>query len=170
MTRQKQKKAVVEELPSIPDYPEAPLPAWKHYGIASYADQQIRAELDRIGYEGYLIGLEVSYTLENDKTYAMSFGKLEPAEGSEESDNGTPLSDAFLSNLYQVVGQLIHSNAPEYLGEIDTELSIITTGSENKVKVRCRKPQVCDQGHKDKRWCKKVNQEKWTCMDGHPKC
>ena len=36
------------ELPDIPDYPEAPLTAWKHYGITNFASRKIVEELEKV--------------------------------------------------------------------------------------------------------------------------
>jgi len=161
------------ELPPIPDYPDAPLPAWKHYGITNYADQRIKEEFDRIKYEGYMVGLEVAYTLENENDYAMSFGKInipEDVSQSKEADVDIPLSDDFLEDLLQMLTELIPANSPGYSGEMNPALTIVMTGSLIKATFKCRIPEQCSRGHTDKRWCKKVNDGLWTCMKSHKPC
>jgi hypothetical protein len=161
------------ELPPIPDYPDAPLPAWKHYGIINYADQRIKDELANMRYEGYMVGLEVAYMLEDEKSYAMSFGKIskpDEATQKEETEVEIPLSDEFLVDLYQMLTELIPANCPNYSGQMSTELTIVVTGSEYVIKVTCTVPQQCALNHKDKRWCKKINNGPWTCLAGHPRC
>jgi hypothetical protein len=160
-----------KDLPPIPDYPEAPLPAWKHYGITNFADQKVQEELDRLQYPGHMVGLEVAYELEDEKTYAMAFGKIDiPEDELQESAREIPLTDEFLANLYKVVDDLIPHHSPGHSENMNTEITIVMSGSLKKVKVKCRKPEQCSQGHTDKRWCKKVGKEPWTCLDGHQKC
>lgn len=153
------------EVPDIPDYPDAPLPAWKHYGITNFASQKIVEELEDVQYQGYMIGLKVGYSLEAEKkTYAMSFGKVPPAEEEPEDqdeDTDLPVSDEFLLSLYQTVHDYMRANGSEVLS---TELTIVFTGSVKTVIVKCIAPQVCDRGHRGKRWCKKVNTGPWTCL------
>lgn len=153
------------ELPDIPDYPEAPLPAWKHYGITNFASQKIVEELENVQYSGYMVGLEVGYSLEEEKkTYAMSFGKVRPSEEELEQQGeepDLPISDEFLVRLYQTIHDYMKANGSENLSP---ELTIVITGSLKAVTVMCRTPQVCDRRHGGKRWCKKVNSGPWTCL------
>jgi len=171
------KDTELEQLPTIPDHPEAPLPAWKHYGITNYGDQKIQEELSRIQYSGFMVGLEMAYKPQNEKTYAMAFGRIDiPTEESQqldpaqESEEKFPLSDDFLESLYEDVDKLITANTPGYSGKISPELTISITGSRTVVKIACRRPQVCSQGHSDTRWCQSVNNGPWTCLSSHRRC
>ncbi len=173
VTMNRKEKKTVRELPPIPDYPDAPLPAWKHYGITNYTGQRVKDEFDRIQYEGYMIGLEVAYTPDDEKNYVISFGKIDiPDDASQEKESEVkiPLSDEFLEDLYQVVTELIPAHCPSYSGKIDTELTIVMTGSVKKVKMGCHVPEQCSLNHTDKRRCKKVNDGPWTCTASHKKC
>jgi hypothetical protein len=127
VTMKKAKKG----LPEIPDYPDAPLPAWKHYGITRFADLAIQDELERIGYSGYLVGLAVQYTVEDpEKTYSMIFGKV---DDSEESLKGkleeSPLTDKFLLKLHEQVQALIYKNTPDYAGTMNLLLKTNVNGA-----------------------------------------
>lgn len=165
----KEEKKRERELPSIPDYPDAPLPAWKHYGITNYADQRIQAEFDRLQYDGYMVGLEIAYTPDDEKRYAISFGKLEVPDDpprEKESKVDIPLPDEFLENLYQTVAELIPANCPNYSGEFNAQLTIVMTGSLKKVSYMCRIPEQCSRNHTDKRICRKENNGPWVCLEG----
>lgn len=161
------------DLPEIPDYPDAPLPAWKHYGITNYAGQRILDEIDHVQYTGYLIGMEIAYTVKEEKTYSMAFGKIDiPDEVLKKFDGELPLTDEFLSNLFRTVGALVYENAPDYQDEMDTELIAVISGSAKKVKVKCRKVKngECTEGHVGKKKiCKSTdNGSSWTCL--HDAC
>lgn len=178
---EKDPQGLDQELPPIPDYPDAPLPAWKHYGITSYADRKILEELTRVEYPGYMIGMEMAYTVESEEVYCMQFGdtaiteamlqksqsqepdpKLEQ-EASQDLDEELPLSDDFLSDLYDDVRELIKTNTPDYSGEVTPELTIAITGSKKVIKFKCRVPEVCKNHHTDKRKCKSINGGPWKC-------
>lgn len=162
-------------LPDVPDYPEAPLPAWKHYGITNYASNRIVEELESVQYRGYMIGLEVAYVADDKQTYAMRFGKVDVRdevdfrdEDSKEQmrESEIPLSDEFLDKLSDMLNRLIAANAPEHPGNLSPELTISITGSVTSVRTRCRIPQQCNKGHTNKRWCKSVNYGPWVCLHG----
>ncbi len=174
---EKQEQGPDQNLPPIPDYPNAPLPAWRHYGITSYADQKIVAELTRVVYPGYMIGMEMAYALETEEVYQMRFGDVTmpenalPESGSGEPDQKRPstldeelpLTDEFLSALYDDVRQLILDYTPEYSGVLTPELTIAITGSKRVIKFKCIVPDECNQGHTDKRKCKSINGGPWIC-------
>jgi hypothetical protein len=164
-----------EDLPDIPDYPEAPLPAWKHYGITNYASNTIVEELESVQYKGYMIGLEVAYAGDDKKTYAMRFGKVDvrdevdlPDEGSNEKRQGPelPLSDEFLDKLSDTIDKLIAANVPDDPGNLSPELTIVITGSTVSIRTLCTKPDICAMSHTGKRRCKSVNYGPWECLHG----
>jgi len=166
---QAQQNAPSPDLPTIPDYPDSPLPAWQHYGITNYAGQKIQEELDRIGYSGYLIGLGVAYRPENGKTYSMQFGRVDDADELEEDQ---PLSDDFLLHLYQITSQFIAHNT-SLDGTIDTELRISIKGSQISIRVMCRIIQAGEcthqPGHDGSRMvCRSYNGgNTWHCLGSH---
>jgi hypothetical protein len=150
--------------PSFPDYPAAPLPAWQHYGITRYAGQKIQEELDtNTEYQGYLIGLGVSYTYNGDP-YEMVFGKTET---TGESDRDFPLSDPFLSSLYETVAQFVSRNTADV-----SEITLITTfsGSILAAKTVCRQVQAGECTHAQNhvgtmRHCRSTdNGATWKCL------
>lgn len=173
MKQEEQDQRSFQKLPLIPDYPNTPLPAWKHYGITNYAGQMLVDKLDSIQYPGYMIGLELTCLLEDESSYSMKFGMVEiPAEESKEQDepNELPIDDDFLLQLYQDVKTLMVENAPDYQGTLEPMLTYVMTGSKIKVQIMCRRPEVCTLNHTDKRVCKKVGTGPWTCLDKHFKC
>jgi len=159
------------DLPQILDYPESPLPAWKHYGITNFAGQQIQAELKRTGYAGYLIGLGVSYTLaaKSKIPYVMVFGKV---DSGEDPAFTLPLNDDFLVGLHETVEEFIGQNIQAPASEIDIELIITLSGSVTKVIIACRLvgPTECAQGDSGtKKKCKSLdNGTSWNCL--HTPC
>ena len=153
------------ELPDIPDYPDAPLTPWRHYGITEYADKKVREELENLGYQGFLIGIRVSYTLvdKDEKTYSMSFGRVPPlgiTDGTED-----PLSDEFLLRLHENVSMLIHKYSPEVFGEMFVEVSVNVSGSEHTSTIKCLPSgYICTQSHTGRQKCIQRKGGPWTCL------
>lgn len=150
--------------PSFPDYPAAPLPAWQHYGITRYAGQKIQDELDsNTEYQGYLIGLGVSYRYNGDP-YEIVFGKTETIG---ESERVFPLNDDFLSNLYGMVAKFVSKDRPDV-----SEITLITTfsGSILAAKTVCRQVQAGECSHNPNhngtnRHCRSTdNGTTWKCL------
>ncbi len=175
---EKQEQGSTEGLPPIPDYPDAPLPAWKHYGVTNYADQKILEELKHVEYPGFMVGLKIAYTIETEQIYCMQFGDttipqdaLEKSRSEEinqadssELDEELPFTDEFLSSLFDDIGQLITNNTPGYSGEINPKLTIAITGSRKVIDIMDRYPPYdCNKGHTDRRTCKSVNDGPWKC-------
>lgn len=166
-----QEQSSEQPLPDFPEYPEAPLSAWKHYGITNYVGERVIQELERVKYHGDMVGLEVGYVLEDEKAYSMSFGRTkipDTPSTDEKSEPELPLSDEFLVELFKTINELVAANAPGYLGKLSSTLTIVMTGSYTSVRVICRTPQRCTQRHTGKRWCKSINGGTWVCL--HTRC
>lgn len=160
----KQRKNLMPDIPPIPDYPDAPLSAWQHYGITDYAGKKIQDQLDNnTDYKGYLIGLGVSY-MHNENIYEMVFGK---SETIGESQTEFPLSDDFLSNLYGTVAKFVNNDRIDI-----SEVTLITTfsGSILGAKTVCRQVQAGECKHNQNhvgtmRHCKSTdNGVTWKCL------
>jgi hypothetical protein len=168
------KRQVEFDLPEIPDFPESPLPGWKHYGITNFAGQTTQEELNRNQYPGYLIGLRFRYTVldgEAENAYEMSFGLVKPPEEQKYAKLMSPLTDDFMIKLYDAVNALLHQNIPEELGEIQSEINATLSGSVNFITIKCRLVQVgeCDLGNNSPdngatRLCIKVQEDPWRCL------
>lgn len=160
-----------EPLPDIPDYPDAPLPAWKHYGITKYASDRVVKELEGQHYEGYMVGLDLKYSLDKEHSYSMGFGKVDIPDTTQEEEKEEPelpVSDEFLVDLYQTANALIAKNVPGGLKDFDSELTVALTGSLKVVKLACTVPDRCNRGHINRRCCRKVNSGPWRCL--HDRC
>lgn len=160
-----------QSLPDFPEYPEAPLSAWKHSGITKYVGDKVIQELERVQYQGDMVGLNVGYVLEDESTYSMSFGRTEIPETTSKDENPEkelPLSDEFLIDLYKTINELIAANVPGYLGKLSSVLTIVMTGSYTSISIICRTPQSCTLRHTGTRWCKSVNRGTWVCL--HTRC
>jgi hypothetical protein len=125
-------------LPDVPNYPDAPLLAWKHYGILKLAETSIHQELEQGNNVGLLVGLRVSYFVErpgyyqNDQgdEYTMSYGygvtdeewpvQAEPIE----VNLGMLPSEEFLFGLSNFVTDLIANNINPYVLPVTTRMDI----------------------------------------------
>lgn len=160
--RKKTKQMV---LPDIPNYPDAPLAAWLHYGITDFAGKKVQEELNRLSYPGYLIGIRVAYTVVNkeEPTYVISFGRVPPLDIMN-SETDDPLSDDFLIELHETVSALIHKYTPEVFEDLDVEVSANVSGSEHASTIKCRTDGYqCDKNHTGSRKCIQRQNGVWVC-------
>ncbi len=159
------KKEPKRELPDIPNYPDTPLAPWIHYGITQFAGEEVQKELDRLAYQGYLIGLRVAYTVADntEMAYQMSFGRVPPLQ-SLIVDTEDPLTDDFLLDLHDAVCTLIHKYTPEMISDMDVEVTANVSGSEHACSVKCLSGgYICDKNHTGKRKCVQRQGGSWTC-------
>lgn len=155
----------------VPEYPEGPLPAMKHYGITYFTCQKIVEELDTLQYPGYMVGLKVGYAMEDGSEYEMKFGIVDLSDEDleqQEKEPDLPVSDEFLIRLYQTVQDYMKANVPDGGEKLNPEIAITMSGSLIMVRMMCRPPEFCDRGHTGSRWCKKVNLGSWTCLHSVP--
>jgi hypothetical protein len=127
----------VEGLPEIPDHPNSPLSAWKHYGILKVLEDKFQTELKNIGYTGHLVGLGVTYTVDDDP-FTMDYGyDVEKAEGVL-ANKDDPLTDEFVAEMYDLANELIGEHMSPYISSFDLELSASVNPQVATVFVKCQ--------------------------------
>jgi hypothetical protein len=166
-------KSQAEELPDIPDYPNSPLPAWKHYGILKVVEGKLHEELKQQKYTGHLVGLDLTYTVGPD-TYAMSYGYS--FEQVHEGITATvdPLSDEFVETLYDFASDLISENINPAGTRFNMQLSVSVNQQVNTKTVIC---QIATEANCGKNECigkcrkfKKKNDGSWECTHKKGSC
>ena len=116
-----------------------------------------------------MVGLEVAYSQEEEeKNYAISFGKVQLTEAEpndQEQKPDLPISEEFLARLFKTVSDYMAANVPDG-SRIDPELTFVISGSLYSYKTKCRRPELCDRGHRGRRYCYSLNGGLWTCLHG----
>ncbi len=165
---------------TFPD-PQTPVAAWVHYGIAKYAEAELQQKLAEIGYDGYLIGLRVTYWIEEaegeEQEYTMAFGygvsEVPPSEYEVQREN--PIPYQYMNALYRRVRAMLEENMPgdvqqALLAEtmdLSASLEATVSGSIIHFGYRCRR---CRNGQCTRQECvgkkrlfRKNDNGKWVC-------
>lgn len=169
----KQITARTEGLPKIPDHPNSPLPAWKHYGILKVLEEKFHAELERVEYVGHLVGLGVTYIVGGD-TYTMDYGYgIGIVQGIMEG-KGDPLTDEFVAEMYDLANGLIAEHMNPYIGSFELQLNASVNQQIASVAVKC---QIATDANCGKQACKgqcrkfiKRNDGPWVCTHKKGSC
>lgn len=125
-----------DEFPEIPDHPNSPLSAWKHYGILRALEWKFHEELDSQGYDGHLVGLNLTYTVGPDP-YSMGFGYGVEENANLMTEEDDPLTDDFVSRMYDFASDLIALHINPYVSDYSIQLSASLNPHISTVKVKC---------------------------------
>ena len=126
-----------EHFPEIPDYPNSPLSAWKHYGILKVMERKFHEELERQNYPGHLVGLDVTYVVGRD-SYTMEYGYGVDQKAGLLPSKEDPLSDEFVAEMYDLANNLISQHISPYISGFDLQLSASINQQVNTVAVQCQ--------------------------------
>lgn len=170
-------------------YPDSPVPPWQHYDIVKRLEFEIHAELEKINYKGYAIGLYAGYVLapdnqkqdEDPQPFSMCYGYnvneevvIIPndtlGERFDETKND-PLPEEFIDELYQKLEQFLIESAPPDVGIILPRLEITVSGSKSCCGLMCKlcRPGDCiKDGCKGKRRRFRKTCQGWKCT--HKSC
>jgi len=124
------------ELPDIPEYPDSPLSAWKHYGIMRVLEGKFHEELEKQEYDGHLVGLMVTYTVGGDP-YSMGFGYGVETKAALLAQDDDPLSDEFVSEMYDFARSLIAQHINQYVSNFELELGASVNPKLSTLAVKC---------------------------------
>jgi len=165
-------------LPQVPDYPDSPLSAWKHYGIMKLAQQKTHEYLRNVPYDGHLIGLRISYSAGTEPslqdTYTMSYGYDVDEEQDLMPDTDEPFSDDFIIELYKYANQLIAENINPYITSFQTNLDASVNPRRRRIRIE---PRICAAGEcannpstcvGNLRLMVKRNKKPWVCQHIDP--
>jgi hypothetical protein len=159
-------------LPEIPDFPDSPLAAWKHYGILKALERRFHQELEAQNYTGHLVGLDVTY-LVGKESFTMEYGYgVEQSNGPR--DKGDPLSDDFVAEMYDLASDLISEHIDPAVITFDLSLGAAINQPVNTVAVKCQIATDANCGKDEcEGKCRKFisrNNGPWTCTHKKGKC
>lgn len=161
------------DLPEIPDYPNSPLSAWRHYGILKVLEERFQAELVNAGYTGHLVGLGLTYTVAGD-SYAMEYGYGVKANQGILGNKEDPLSDDFVAEMYDLANELITKYMSPYVIDFDLQLSASVNPDVVTVDVKCQVATKVNCGKEEcKGQCRKFisrNKGPWVCTHKKGSC
>lgn len=168
---------------NLPEYPDAPLSAWKHYGILKIVEKRVHQMLQEAEYDGHLVGLRVGYIAYADggpQPYSMAFGyvvedsDIEQDDSPEDTDESSPLTEENFDDLYNETFDLISANIPS---EIDFSV-IVETAVNPKFKRGGKVCRIVEEGECNKHgdanhagqrcYLRLKNSGKWRCI--HKTC
>ena len=161
------------DLPEIPDYPNSPLSAWRHYGILKVLEEKFHPELVNVGYAGHLVGLGLTYTVAGD-AYPMEYGyRMDVNQGILENKKD-PLTDEFVAEMYDLANELITKYMSPYVIDFDLQLSASVNPDVVTVDVKCQVATKANCGKEEcKGQCRKFisrNKGPWVCTHKKGSC
>ena len=171
MARDSSKKA--QRLPEIPDFPNSPLSAWKHYGILKALEREFHKELEAKNYSGHLVGLDVTYIV-GGETFTMEYGYGVEQTAGLLPNKEDPLSNDFVSEMYDLASELILAHIDPSVLTFELLLSASINQAVNTVAVKCQIATEANCGKDDCTGkCRKFisrNNGPWTCTHKKGQC